>query len=293
MSIKHLCAYAILFACVAISCKNKSNEKPIVSVSILPQKYFIEQIAGDLLEINVMIPPGMSPANCDLSMAKLQKLNDSDICFSMGHLPFETTHLYPVLKNKKDIQLIYHSDNIELIGGSCCAAHAEEGEGIDPHIWMSITNANSIANDIYNTLAKRYPKQESKMKINYEVLKAQIDSMAMNTEQLFKDNKHNAFLIYHPALSYFASDYGLEQIAIEDDGKEPNPMHLKEVIDIARQKGIELIFIQKQFDLTNAQSIANEIGGKVISIDPLEENWMEGMKKLIDIFKMTQTTIQN
>ena len=291
MSIKHLYIYAILIICVAISCKNKSNEKPIVSVSILPQKYFIEQIAGDFLEINVMIPPGMSPANCDLSMAKLQKLNDSDICFSMGHLPFETTHLYPVLKNKKDIQVIHHSDNIELIGGGCCAAHA--GEGIDPHIWMSIANANSIANDIYNTLAKRYPKQESKLRINYEALKIQIDSISTTTEQLFNNKRHSAFLIYHPALTYFANDYGLEQIAIEDEGKEPNPMHLKKVIDTARQKGIKLIFIQKQFDLTNAQSIAKEIGGKVIPIDPLEENWIEGMKILINIFKTTQTTIQN
>jgi len=293
MSIKNLCIFAVLIASVAISCKNNSSDKPIVSVSILPQKYFVERIADDFLEVNLMIPPGMSPASCDLSIAKLQKLNDSDLCFSIGHLPFETSHLYPVLESQKDIQLINHSDNIELIGGSCCAAHAEENDGVDPHIWTSIANAKSIATDIYKALAVRYPKQQPKFKTNYEALTAQMDSLASKAEHLFKNKKHNAFLIYHPALTYFAADYGLEQISIEDQGKEPNPAHLKEVIDIARQKGIDIIFIQKQFDATNAKSIAKEIGGKILTIDPLEENWMEEMGRLIEVFQTTQAPVQN
>ncbi|MDE7374497.1 MAG: zinc ABC transporter substrate-binding protein, partial [Odoribacter sp.] len=101
------------------SCKGKKESKRLVTVSVLPQKYFVEKIAGDYVQVNVMIPPGMNPATCDLNTGLLQKLYDSDVCFTIGHLPFEQTHLYPVLENKKGIRVVNHSENLELLHGSC------------------------------------------------------------------------------------------------------------------------------------------------------------------------------
>ncbi len=290
MNNKRFLVILILFSICSLlaGCKNKSGNQRTVTVSILPQKYFIERIADDYVNVNVMIPPGMNPATCDLNTGQLKSLYDSDLCFTIGYLPFELTHLYPVLQNHKDIQVINHSEGLSLLSGSCSHAHSEAHEhgGIDPHIWLSPANARTMATTIYETLAQHYPEQKKRFKDNYEAFLQDIDSIAHQATQVFQNPGEKVFLIYHPALTYFARDYGLEQISIEEEGKEPNPAHLKALIDLARSKNIRMIFIQNQFDVNNAESIAREIGAKVIPIDPLAENWTEEMFRLIEVFKV-------
>lgn len=284
--------YLLLFICcingVFISCKEKNSSKPTVSVTILPQKFLIEQIAGDYLQVNVLIPPGMNPTTCDLNIAQLQKLYDSDLCFTIGHLPFEQVHLYPVLQQRPEIQVINHSKDLQLLQGSCgCSHHHEEHEheSIDPHIWLSPKVVRNMATQIFKTLSTKYPAQQQNFQQNYNQLIVAIDSLLLKAEKLFSTYPQRSFLIYHPALTYFAADYGLEQIAIEEEGKEPNPNHLKTVIDQARAQKVRLIFIQQQFDIQNAQAIAREIDGKIIPIDPLAENWLAEMQKLLEVFQ--------
>lgn len=290
MIIKYLNIY-VVFSCLLLSlgsCKNTSPTHRTVTVSILPQKYLTERIAGDYLDVNVMIPPGMNPATCDLNTEQLKKLYDSDLCFTIGYLPFELTHLYPVLESRKDIRVINHSKGLPLLSGSCSHHHheGEEHEGVDPHIWLSLKNVKTMTDTIYQVLAERYPEQQETFKTNYKLLSQEIDSIARKANQVFENRQDNkTFLIYHPALTYFAADYGLEQISIEDEGKEPNPAHLKKTIDLAREKNIHMIFIQSQFDVNNAKAIAREIGARIIPIDPLSENWKEEMVKLIGIFE--------
>ncbi|MBD9178496.1 MAG: ABC transporter substrate-binding protein [Odoribacter splanchnicus] len=273
------------------SCRNKHTETRTVSVSILPQKYFIEKIAGDYVKVNVMVPPGMSPATCDLSTEQLKKLYDSDLCFTVGYLPFELTHLYPVLTSRSDIRLINHSEGIDLIDGSCGHLHAHAAEdrsggheGVDPHIWLSPRYARDMASTVLKVLSEQYPEQQEQFARNYQGLLAEIDAVATQADSVLSGKQHKSFLIYHPALTYFAKDYGMEQISIEDEGKEPNPAHLKKIIDSAKEKDIRIIFIQSQFDVNNAKSIAKEIGATVIPIDPLNENWTAEMNRLIEIF---------
>lgn len=269
------------------SCKNKPDNHKMVTVSILPQKYLVERIAGDYLDVNVMIPPGMNPATCDLNTGQLKKLYDSDLCFTIGYLPFELTHLYPVLETLKDIPVINHSGDVQLLSGSCSHQHDAEHEhgGIDPHIWLSPANVQTMITTIYRVLSERYPEQQETFKANYEDLSRDVDSIARQAQQVLAGRTHKEFLIYHPALTYFAGDYGLEQISIEDEGKEPNPAHLKKIIDLAREKNIHMIFIQSQFDSSNAESIAREIEGQIIPIDPLAEDWIKEMNHLINAFK--------
>lgn len=288
MKIKYIRSILFFLSLLIIfqSCRNKSTGQRIVSVSILPQKYLTEKIAGDYIQINVMIPPGMNPATCDLNTGQLKKLYDSDLCFTIGYLPFELTHLFPVLENRKDIQVINHSDNLQLLHGSCSHSQQDDQDhhGIDPHIWLSPAYAKTMATTIYQVLSERYPEQQKTFQTNYQGLIQEIDSIAHKAKRVLQDKQDKVFLIYHPALTYFAADYGLEQYSIEDEGKEPNPTHLKKIIDLCQEKEIHIIFIQNQFDVSNAESIAREINGKVISIDPLTENWTAEMNKLIDIF---------
>ena len=279
--------FFFLIGNLLISCKNKSISTRLVSVSILPQKYLTEQIAGDYLTVNVMIPPGMNPATCDLSTEQLKKLYDSDLCFTIGYLPFEQIHLFPVLENRPDIQIVNHSANLQLIHGSCGHTHAagDEHDGADPHIWLSPAHARTMATTVYEVLSEKYPEQKLQFEQNYQALLQKIDSIADRAKQVLDHKKDKIFLIYHPALTYFAADYGMEQISIEDEGKEPNPSHLKAVIDTCRAKGIKIVFIQNQFDVANAKAIAKEIDGEVITIDPLRPDWKAEMCSLLGIIE--------
>ncbi len=269
------------------ACKEKNSNKQIVSVSILPQKYFVEKIAGDYLQINVMIPPGMSPETCDLSTEQLKKLYDSDICFTIGYLPFEVTHLYPILNKRKDIRIINHSKNIQLHSGSCKHLnHSNHKQmGVDPHIWLSPRYAIQMAQQIFEALTKQYPAQKENFEKGYKLLYQEIEAVKKNADDNLNKKRGSMFLIYHPALTYFAADYGLLQIAIENEGKEPNPIHLKHIIDLAKEKNIRIIFIQNQFDKNNALSVATEIKGEVIPFDPLAENWTMEISKLVKVLQ--------
>ena len=282
MLTRHLYITIFSFYCLFFlsSCNTRPAGHRMVTVSILPQKYMVEKIAGDYLQVNVMIPSGMNPSTCHFNTGLLENLYDSDLCFTIGHLPFEHTHLYPVLEKQKNIPVINHSENIHLLNGSCGHSH-ESPDGIDPHIWLSPANVKIMATTIFQTLSKHYPGQQELFEKNYHLFVQELDRIDRQTQLALAPKQEKTFLIYHPALTYFAADYGLKQISIEEDGKEPSPEHLKEIIDLAIEKDIRLILIQSQFDKSNAQSIARQINGKVISIDPLAENWEEEINKLI------------
>lgn len=276
--------FCFIFVCLC-ACRSSQTTRPVVSVSILPQKYFVERIAKDEVKVNVMIPPGMNPATCDLSIGQLKELYDSDIYFAVGFLPFEHTHLYPILTRKPEILLVRHSDSLQLLAGSCGHHHSHPGENVDPHIWLSPAYAQHICRQIVETLSRKYPDKREFFTANYNELKADIDLFAQEAMKVLSTQKNKAFLIYHPALTYFAHDYGLEQISIENEGKEPHPAHLKEIVDEARNKSISVIFIQKQFDIQNAEAVARSTGSRIVPIDPLNENWLEEMYHLLEVFR--------
>lgn len=155
----------------------------------------------------------------------------------------------------------------------------------DPHVWMSPRYAEMMARTILDVLAAKFPDQREAFEKNYRQFRVEIDSIDQAARRIIPKKENKTFLIYHPALTYFAKDYGMEQISIEDEGKEPNPSHLKAVIDTCRAKGIKIVFIQNQFDVANAKAIAKEIDGEVITIDPLSPDWKAEMYSLLGIIE--------
>ena len=150
---------------------------------------------------------------------------------------------------------------------------------------MSPRYAEMMARTILDVLAAKFPDQRETFEKNYRQLRVEIDSIDQAARRIISEKEHKTFLIYHPALTYFAKDYGMEQISIEDEGKEPNPSHLKAVIDTCRVKGIKIVFIQNQFDVANAKAVAKEIDGEVITIDPLSPDWKAEMCSLLGIIE--------
>ncbi len=273
---------------VMLSCQfqNKRKQAQQISVSILPQKYFVERIAGKDFNINVLIPPGGSPATYEPTALQMQQLAKSQAYFKIGHIPFEQTWINKMLKIAGNIEVYDLSENIELIKGAEIqhGDHFHEG-GIDPHVWSSPKTAVQIAKNLYEALIALAPKKEKKYKQNLDQFLLELEHLNKETEASFSKLTKKSFMIFHPALSYLSRDYGLNQIPIEIHGKEPSPAHLKKLIEEAKKHDVKIVFIQKQFDKENAKLLAKEINAELIQINPLNENWLSEMKSIIGHLK--------
>ncbi len=274
----------ILFACQSTQ---KADQKDIITVSILPQKYFIERIAGDFVSVNVLIPPGASPATYSLIPSQLKNIAHSKAWLRMEYLGFELSWAKKIENANRHMKIFTLSKGINFITEEDeeHGDHHHEG-GVDPHFWMSPHEVSIIAGNTLKALIQLYPAHEKMFLENFEKLKTDIAEVDKHISEVLANVKKRSFLIFHPALSYFARQYGLEQIALENMGKEPSPKHMKEVVLFARDKNIRVIFIQKEFDRENAQIIAEEIGGKVIQINPLNYDWVEQMNEITSNMEM-------
>jgi len=276
------------------SCSNHSPQKadPTVTVSIIPQKFFVDQITGgDWLKVNVMVPPGGSPATYEPTPQQMTQLNQSSVYFRIGYITFETAWIDKLASVAPEVKFIDTSAGIELISEeSFGEEHSDEGneshhhEGYNPHIWLSPDLVKKQAKIICQTLCENYPDKASLMLKNLEVFNHKIDSTHLALSQQLKSAGGTSFIVYHPVWSYLAKDYNLNQIAIEHNGKEATADKMKKIIDYALANNIRLIFVQKEFSNIQAKSIAGEINGEVAMMNPLDYNWFNTMKEFGEIF---------
>ncbi len=275
---KQLILFPILLLCLtACSSKQQQSEEPTVTVTLEPLRYFTEAIAGDKFKVVSMVPKGSSPETYDPTPQQLVNLDKSTAYLRIGHIGFEQAWMDKLTTNAPHLKIFDTSKGIDVIqeAGHDHGDHHHEG-GIEPHIWNSTRNASVIADNIYAALCELDSENEPYYKHRRDSLQqiiAQTDTEVRNQLQ----NADSTFLIYHPALSYFARDYGLKQISIEEGGKEPSPAHLKELIETCRRDNARVIFVQQEFDTRNAKLIADELGITVIPINPLSYEWQEEM----------------
>jgi zinc transport system substrate-binding protein len=257
------------------ACQNRQavTGRKIISVSILPQKYFAEAIAGDKYDISVMIPPGGNPETYEPTPRQMRNLSESQIYFKIGNIPFEEIWLDNIHDFNPGIKVFDISRGIELISGGHLLGTDPDHAGADPHIWSSARNASVIAKNIHDALLLTDPMNASFYSARLKKFRSFADSLDLEFKSALNKSSVKSFIIFHPALGYFARDYGLEQIAVEFEGKSPPPGHMRDIINLARERGIRTIFIQKQFNVEAATSIAKEINGNLTVIDPLDENW--------------------
>lgn len=264
------------------STKNINNQQKAITVSILPQKYFVERIVGDQFTINVMIPPGASPVTYEPSPKQMKDLVDSEVYIRIGHIEFEKSWMKKLQSINPEMDIIDQSEVATLIEPENDHGHDHHHDGhhhhgVDPHIWTSPKEVKKQIEFIYNYFTKKYPENKSAFTANYNSFVNQVDSLDQYVSKTLEPYRGKKFLIFHPALSYIARDYGLEQISIEIDGKEPTPANIQEIIEVAKSENIKVVFIQRQFSTHNAEVIAREINGNVIQIDPLDYNWAKSI----------------
>lgn len=255
--------------------KNQDNEKPVIAVTIEPQRYFTEAIAGDKFDVISIVPKGSSPETYDPTPQQLVSLGNSKAYLRIGYIGFEQVWMDRLIDNTPHIQIFDTSKDIDLIlGESHDHGDHQHADGVEPHIWNSTNNALIIARNTYKALCQLDKENEAYYLNRYDSLSQRI----MHTDSIIKKTLQQpgtaqSFMIYHPALSYFARDYGLQQISIEEGGKEPSPAHLKKLVDLCRQQEVRIIFIQPEFDRRNAEIIARETGTDIVPINPLSYDW--------------------
>ena len=277
---KKLIYILTLFILCACGNPTKQSEKPVITVTLEPLRYFTEAIAGEHFDVVSMVPKGSSPESYDPTPQQLVTLSRSDAYLRIGYIGFELEWMKKLQANHPDMKVYDTSKGVELIReeGHHHGDHYHEG-GVEPHIWNSTRNASVIADNICAALCELDADHQDDFRNRLHDLKqtiAQTDSI-VRTHLADADS---TFLIYHPALSYFARDYGLRQLSIEEGGKEPSPAQLQVLIETCRKEKAHTIFVQQEFDQRNAQLIADELGVNIVPINPLSYDWADEMVRI-------------
>lgn len=270
-----LLTVVLLTAC---SPKRSTDEKTLY-VSILPLRSLVGGIVGEDFDIRVLVPSGASPETFEPSSRQFADLNRAGLIFRVGWIDFETGLLS---KLKDTTKIVALNRGIEPIAGSCSHDGHSHAHGIDPHIWTSPRALQRMAANAYRAIHAAYP-DSAKYTYNYERLQKQLRELDSRTAEKISRNGVTSFIVYHPALTYYARDYGLTQIAVENDGKEPSARQLSRLIRDAREEGIDKIFYQKQFPASAVETIARDIHARCIEIDPLREDVIANIDSLTDL----------
>ena len=276
-----------------------ANDKPLVFVSIVPQKYFVQQIGNDLVDIRVMVQPGADPHTYEPKPRQMIDLSKTKIYFAIG-VSFENAWLDKIAAVNPDMRVVHTDHGIEKLAMAAHHHHDDTDEhheskhhgeaehdknhhehaGLDPHIWLSPPLVKVQARSILAALREADPEHRSVYEANFKAFTAQIDQLDAELRKTFAGKTGLQFMVFHPAWGYFAHAYGLEQVPIEIEGKNPKPAQLKELIEHAKEREIKVVFVQPQFSAKSAKLVVREIGGQVVFADPLAEDWMANLREI-------------
>lgn len=254
-----------------------------VAVSIPPQKYFVQMIGGDHVTVEVLVPANAEPETYEPTPRQIARLSKTDLYMEIG-VPLERAWLKRFTAANPKMVVVNTARGIERMP---MLRHDHDhgvakGPGLDPHIWLSPVLVRIQAMNIRDALIKADPAHAADYLQGYAKLAQKIDQVDGDILQSLVDHplKQTRFIVFHPAFGYFAAAYGLTQVPIEIEGKEPGPRQLGELITFAKNNNIKVVFIEPQFAQKAAKTIADSIGGEVVTIDPLQEDWPAGMEAI-------------
>ncbi|MGM0510502.1 MAG: metal ABC transporter solute-binding protein, Zn/Mn family [Thermoplasmatota archaeon] len=264
----------VLIASVFSSgCVNEGEDEEYdlrVVVTIPPQREFVEEIGGDRVKVTLMVPPGESPHSYEPTTDQMREVSKADLYFKVGSgVEFEESWMDKIEENNPNMKSVDGSEGIELMGD-------------DPHIWLSPVNAKMMVENILSAMKDEDPGNSEFYEDNAGDYISELETLHNETKEGLDPYGGREFLVYHPSFGYFAEKYNLTQVAIEEEGKEPGTQGLQAIIEQAKEEDIKVVFVSPQFDESNAQTIADEIGGSVITLNPMAEDYLENMEEVSD-----------
>lgn len=262
----------VVSACIMAGCsgERQPQDVPVLTVSIEPQRKMLEELASDRFRVVTMLGPGTDPESYEPTMSQRMAISESSALFTVGHLPFE-----PVLaRSVGDSSIVVNtSEGIETVTGTHSHGPGESHDEADPHVWTSLRNAKVMAGNMLRALVKLDPAHAGEYKERYGNMVHRLDSLDASVASGLRSAGAHAFAIWHPSLSYFARDYGLNQIAVGQESRELSPGTMKDIIAEARADSVRVFFAQKAYDTRQAAGISAEIGAEMVTIDPMAYDW--------------------
>lgn len=280
-----------------------ADAKLPVFVSILPQKYFVQQIGGELVDVSVLVEPGTSPETYAPKPKQMVALSRTKIYFAVG-VPFEKVWLGKIASTNPNMLLVNTDNGIKKIPMRTHqhpnqkihspgpqkndpqqgpqhddAENAARKHLLDPHIWLSPPLVKIQAGHIFNALQTVDPSHGVRYRTSYQKFLRDLDEIDAELKDIFAGKQGLEFFVLHPSWGYFAQAYSLKQISIEIEGKDPKPAQLREIIQYAKNKDIKVLFVQPQFSTKSAEIVAKAVGAQIVFADPLAADWADNLRR--------------
>ena len=270
----------IICALLIIGCTTKSDsDKKTIFVTITPMQSIIEEITAGDFDIEVIVPKGASPETFEPTPKQVTSFSDAEFIFSTGLIDFEQSLIERI---GDDAEVVNLSNGIELIAGSCSHGNHQHKHGVDPHIWTSPRALRTMVTNAHKAIMAHYPDSVKYTEATGRLLE-RINKLDNYCATRIKAEGVEAMMIYHPAYTYYARDYGIEQIAIEHDGKEPSLRQTTALIEKAKEHGVKAILRQPQYSEDKVRAIANDAGAEIITTDPLAEDILGEIERVTEI----------
>lgn len=262
------------------------SDKRVIAVTVLPQETFVKKVAGDLVDVVTLVPPGASPENYQPTPKQMEDLAKASLYFTIG-MPSETTNIIPGAASlNKGLEIIDLAAKVDAVYPARFfdASEDEDHIGRDPHMWMSPRRAIVMVNAIAEKLSEIDPKHKDLYNSNAQAYIKELEDLDAQLTQTFAQIEQKKFIIMHPSMGYFADDYGLTMVELEQNGKVSSASHMQTVIDYARENRIKVVFYQSEFDPNQAKTLAAEIDGTTMELEVLSADYIPNMKKILEIF---------
>ena len=257
-----------------------AQQRPVVAVTIPPQAAFVREVAGDRFRVITVLPPGSHHDTFQIAPQDMESMAAAKLYLSIG-MPPERANLLPKLKELNPAMKIV--DVREEVAKNFPQRFFAP-DSPDTHIWLSPRRAVNMLQITANELSLLDPANQSVYQANAANYIARIQAVDRQLKETFRSLPNKTFIVYHPAFGYFADEYGLTMVALEDHGKEAHAHHFREVVDLAREKGIKVVFYQSDIDGRQSKSLAEEIGGRTEKVDPLALDYVENLQRMAETF---------
>lgn len=273
-------------AFMAVACKKAADDRPVVALSLEPQRYILEQLVGDRYRIITVMPQGGNPETFDPTLTNRRDVDNSEVYFTIGNLPFENTVVRGL---NPDVKVVNTSVSIDPIYGTHGHGHnnflggdTEPEDFADPHYWASVKNMRKISRAMYSQMLLVDPDNAAEYDRRFLALDKHLDSLDRSYTERLAQAATRAFIVWHPTLSYFARDYGFEQISVSDDNKEVSLQTLREVIDEANEHNVKVFFNHGYCNPGQAGAIADGTNVRLVDVDVSRYDWEDQLNKVVD-----------
>jgi zinc transport system substrate-binding protein len=256
---------------------NNNNGKIGVVVSIGPEVQWVEAVGGDKVKVTLMVPSSADPHTYEPLPSQLIDVSNAKMYAEIGSpLEFENNYMDKIKSANPNMLVVNCSQGIRLIPNTAENA----SDTLDPHDWVNPKNAKVMVNNIYKGLVEVDPTNKNYFQKNRDHYLAKLDELDKNSTQILKNKQGSNILIFHPSFGYYTNDYNLTQVAVMINDEEPSPQRIVMIINIAKADNIKVMYSQPQYDPKYMQSIASEVGGQVLTVNDLDENYLENMKNI-------------